>query len=72
MPKDEFDPRRAAPGERFVFNDVGGDRVTGTADDDGVLHPRNEAEVRMADAFGLPVARKVLTEQKAATTAGKD
>ncbi len=68
----DFDPRRAEPGQRFVYNDAGGERVTGTADDQGVLQPRNEAEVRMADAFGLPVARKVLNEQKAATSAKED
>jgi hypothetical protein len=64
-----FDPRRAEPDQRFVYNDFDGARIEAKADADGVLRPRNAAEERLADAFGLPVARKAITEDKAAATA---
>lgn len=62
----EFDPRRASPGEAFEFTDAEGTIHRFAADDEGVVHPSNAEEVRIADARGLPVARKVLAAQREA------
>lgn len=62
----EYEPRRAEPGQRFEWRDEFGRSVRLAADDEGVLRPSSEQEKRLADAFGLPVARKVLAEDKAA------
>lgn len=57
MAKPEFDPRRAEPGQAFAWHDEWGKKHEVKADDEGVLRPRNETEVRIADAFDLPRAR---------------
>jgi hypothetical protein len=66
--KPEFEPRRAEPGQEFTFNDAEG-TLELRADDQGVVHPKDAREVLALDAFDLPVARKVLAEQKAAESA---
>lgn len=69
MPDPTFDPRRAEPGQRFTWHDQDGSAHHMTADDQGVVRPSSQAEAEMADAFGLPVARKAIAEQKAAGAA---
>jgi hypothetical protein len=54
---DEFDPRRAKPGQVFTYVDVEGREHDFSADDDGVVRPKNADEARTADLFDLPVAR---------------
>lgn len=108
MAADEFDPRRAEPGQEFGYTsnetktiDEGVDlddeqiaagwTVTGfdpetskreitragvqktfKADDSGVVHPRNIEEARIADAYGLPVARSAQkAEEKKPEASGK-
>lgn len=66
---DQFDPRRAEPGQHFVWHDEYGVQHTLTADKDGVVRPASEVEARIADTFGLPIARKAIAEQKAAAAA---
>ena len=63
---DTFDPRRAEKGQSFEFVDPQGSAHTMKADDEGVLRPSNALEARMADQFGLPVARSVKQAEKAA------
>jgi hypothetical protein len=60
------DARQGDPGATYVFHDFDGERVELKADSHGVLHPASDAEVRLADAFGLPPAK---AESKAAKTA---
>lgn len=62
----EFDPRRADEGQSFEWADTEGTAHTMKADADGVLRPRNADEARIADLFGLPVARSVKQAEKAA------
>ena len=67
----EFKPRRAEPGQVFDYNGAEGEKIRIRADDDGVIHPRNDAERRAADAFGLPVAAKAKPARKAKAKASK-
>jgi hypothetical protein len=69
MAADEFEPRRASPGAAFEEWDEEGKRHTLTADDEGIVRPRNAFEARMLDHHDLPVARKVLESEKTPTTA---
>lgn len=62
---DTFDPRRAAPGARITYHDRIEGEVTLHADADGVIWPKSELEVSIADSHGLPVARKALAEKAA-------
>lgn len=63
----DFDPRRAEPGQTFTWHDEWGKKHNIHADADGVVRPANQAEADAADAFGLPVARKVLRAERAET-----
>lgn len=72
MAADEFEPRRASPGESFEEWDTEGKRHTLTADDEGVVRPRNRFEAAMCDRQGLPVARKALEADKSPAKSGKD
>ena len=58
----EFDPRRAEPGQVFTYVDVEGKEHNFRASDEGVVHPKNADEARTADLFSLPVARSVKAE----------
>ena len=58
-----FEPRRAAAGQTFEYAG-GGQLHRFSADDDGIVRPTNDAEERVAIRFGLPVARKVVAEEK--------
>lgn len=69
--KDEFEPRRAEPGQEFTYNDANGEAIEFKADDAGIVRPKNAAQSQAADAFGLPVARKITAEEKAATEAAE-
>lgn len=64
----EFEPRRAKPGETFETADVDGTLHRFSADEEGVIYPRNATEAAVADSRDLPVARKALAERKAETT----
>lgn len=55
MPR--FPARRAEPGTTIVYHDRTDGEITLTADAEGVVQPRNEAEGRVADRYGLPVIR---------------
>lgn len=68
MAPETFAPRRASPNAEFVYNDYAG-QVHLRADEEGIVQPKNANEERIADELGLPVARKVLAEQKAASAA---
>ena len=59
----DFEPRRAAAGQTFEYA-AAGQLHRFSADDDGIVRPSNDAEARIADRFGLPVARKVVAEEK--------
>jgi uncharacterized cupin superfamily protein len=74
MAKDKLEPRRAEPGQEFTYNDADGEVINLRADDEGVVRPKNQAQVRVADAFDLPVARKVIAEKSdaKAASAGKE
>jgi len=68
---DEFDPRRAdgkegrpGPGATFEYTDPAGDQHTLRADDDGVVRPANALEARIADSYGLPVARSAKSDKE--------
>lgn len=63
--KPEFDPRRAEPNETFEYVDGGGTLHSFSADEEGVIHPKSAAEVRVADSRGLPVARKAKADADA-------
>jgi hypothetical protein len=67
--KQAFEPRRAEAGQVFTTTDAEGREQTIKADDSGVVHPTSAAEVRLLDSFDLPVARKVLREERAAARA---
>jgi hypothetical protein len=60
-----FEPRRAAAGQKFEYA-AGGQLHRFSADDEGIVRPANDAEAAIADRFGLPVARKVVAEERAA------
>jgi hypothetical protein len=68
---DEFEPRRSHPGATTRYNTPEG-VVTLTADDEGVIRPKTASERDVADAFSLPVARKVIQEERAAKSEGSD
>lgn len=61
---DQFDPRRAEPGQVFTYVDVEGAEHNFRADDEGVVRPKNADEARTADLFGLPVARSAKQADK--------
>lgn len=65
----DFDPRRADKEQSFEYVDATGSAHTMTADEEGVLRPSNADEARIADLFGLPVARTVKQAEKAAVKA---
>lgn len=82
--QEQFDPRRAKAGQRFTGQMLVPDpeapadhpsprmvqrEVTIRADDEGVVRPRNAGEAALLDRFDLPVARKAIAEDKAATAA---
>ena len=60
----DHEPRRASAGQTFEYA-AGGELHRFSADDDGIVRPSNDAEARVADRFGLPVARKVVAEERA-------
>jgi hypothetical protein len=64
MAKQDFPARRAEPGWEGVYNDVGGVQVRLKADTEGLVHPKDEQEARIADELGLPVARESKAEAK--------
>lgn len=66
----DFDPRRAEPGARFTWHDIWGVKHEFGADSEGILRPQNQAQADAADAFDLPVARKVIAEEKASAAKG--
>lgn len=55
--KDEFDPRRAEPGQSFGYADAEGKQHELTADSDGIVRPKTIEDVATLDSFDLPVAR---------------
>jgi hypothetical protein len=61
---DQFDPRRAEPGQVFTYVDAQGREHNFRADDEGVVHPKNADEASTADLFGLPVARSAKRAEK--------
>ena len=61
----QFEPRRAAAGQTFEYA-AGGKLHRFKADDEGIVRPANDAEATVADRFNLPVARKVVAEERAA------
>jgi hypothetical protein len=67
-PTPTYETRQGDPGATYIHHDHDGTRIELKADSHGVVHPDSDAEVRAADAFGLPpVASKA--ENAAATTA---
>lgn len=58
-----FPPRRAEPKQAFDFTDASGRQRTLRADGDGVVWPKDDAEVAIADAFGLPQAQPAAIER---------
>ena len=63
--KPEFEPRRAEEADQvFDYNSAGGELIRIKADKDGIVRPKSEDEKRAADAFDLPVARKVAAAEK--------
>lgn len=60
----DFEPRRAKPGETFEFADTTGTLHHFSADENGVVHPKNAQEVAVCDSRDLPVARKALAQAK--------
>ena len=68
----EYEPRRAKPNERFQVADASGKLHTFSADEEGVIYPRNEIEAGVADSRALPVARKVQQRQKADAAGGEE
>lgn len=67
-----FDPRRAEPGQEFTWHGPDGAAHHMKADADGVLDITSADQETVADAFGLPVARKAIAEKKAAVAAKED
>jgi hypothetical protein len=63
---EQFEPRRAQPGQVFNYTDLDGKQVTLRADDEGVIQPKNSHAAATLEMAGLPVARKVVAEQKTA------
>lgn len=59
-----FDPRRAKPDETFEWADADGKLHSMSADDEGVIHPRNAMEAAVCDSRDLPVARKAQQGEK--------
>lgn len=69
----QFEPRRAEANQEFTTTKADGTELKVKADGEGVVQPTSAAEVRLLDSFDLPVARKVLREQRrAAAEAGAD
>lgn len=67
--KQEFEPRRADPGQMFGWTDAEGKQVTLKADDDGVIQPKDAMGEANLIAAGLPVARKAKRRPKASLRA---
>lgn len=61
----DFEPRRAAPGQSFGYTGPDGEQRELAADKDGVVRPKTAQDVEVLDGFELPVARKVLADEKA-------
>lgn len=68
----DFEPRRAKPGQTFGYTTREGRQRELVADDEGVVHPDTAEDVAALDTFDLPVARKVLAEERAAEDAAED
>lgn len=64
MAAEQFEPRRASPGESFEEWDAEGKRHTFSADEEGIVRPRNRFEESVCDHHGLPVARKALEAEQ--------
>lgn len=64
-----FEPRRAEPGQVFSWHDAEGIERSMQADAEGVVRPASAEAAAIADSFGLPVARRAITQQKAAAAA---
>lgn len=64
----DFDPRRALPGQAFTYHDETGQAHTLTADDEGVVRPKDRLGAEVLEGFGLPVARKAIAEERAKRT----
>lgn len=70
--KPDFEPRRAdEAGQVYTYNDADGE-VEIRADKEGVIRPKSDREARAADAFDLPVARKVQAAERAEAKADAD
>lgn len=67
----QFEPRRAAAGQTFEYA-AGGKLHRFSADEDGIVRPSNDAEAAIADSFSLPVARKVVAEERASEPGKKE
>jgi hypothetical protein len=65
MPKMEYQPRRAQPGQTFSYTDAEGRQVDFRADSSGVVEPMDDREEAVLNGHALPVARKVVAERKA-------
>jgi hypothetical protein len=59
-----FEPRRAEPEQKFSWVDGEGEEHTMAADEEGIVWPTTAEQVRVADTFGLAVARKAMAEEK--------
>lgn len=70
--KAEYLPRRAEPGERFTFTGADGVPHDVQADDDGVIRPESAEQDGWLTQWGLPVARKVVNDEKAASAVEPD
>ena len=64
MAKGDFDLRRGDPGVKIDYTDAQGNQRSIRADDDGVLSPKDAAEVAILDLYELPVARSAMEEAK--------
>lgn len=65
-----YEPRRAKPNQSFQVAGAGGRLHTFSADEEGVVHPKNDLEKAVLDGRGAPVARKVQQRQKADAAGG--
>ena len=66
-----YEPRRAKPNEKFQVADAGGTLHTFSADEEGVVTPKNDLEQAVLDSRGAPVARKVQQRQRAEAADGE-
>jgi hypothetical protein len=59
-----FAPRRAEPGQKFDWVDGAGKKQSMTADDEGIVRPKDAEDERIANLFDLSVARTVQAEER--------